>query len=194
MPITKENVSYALATYDRLIKFVQTEGRDQVIQWRDRNDCTILHLAVTKQCTIEIIKFLIYIGVDLRAVSSRGGTALHFAKTGAVVKTLVEAGSSISARNIWGDTPLHWMCYKSRFNAAAKLLEISGLVLIDQKNKAGRTAFYLARLRRAPNSLLNIFVEKKRALWLRMSAIRVGLAAADVVKAKAVKVGKTWQL
>ncbi len=52
----------------------------------------------------------------------RGGTPLHWATTKELVSTLVELGCQVDARNFRGETALHVMVQRDRFECVVFLL------------------------------------------------------------------------
>ena len=89
---------------------------------------------------------LLKAGANSTATDSYGSNALHWAAqyqdNRAVVKTLVEAGTNVNGRNIWGGTPLCYAAINGLAVSAEALLDYgAGINILD---KDGDSALYNA--------------------------------------------------
>lgn len=55
---------------------------------------------------VDVVRVMVKLGAEVNVANPRGLTALHIARGGIMVDTLVEAGADIEARDGRGDTPL----------------------------------------------------------------------------------------
>ena len=186
---------------------IKEHGAAAVAVWRDDEGGTVLHWAMCSG-NIDVLRALIRAGVNVTVADDYGNTALHQAGTAEEVRFLAAAGASLSAcskyfitRTIYGCTPLHRICRNGRVEATKAMLELSGGIprVLFAKMSNGKTPrdFVSRRARRREPELLPILDKAMREaeLWSRRSlTLRIGLAAADVVKAVAVRAGKRWAL
>ena len=85
------------------------------------------------------------------AADSFGDNALHRCKTPEEVDALIKLGLDVNARNIEGETPLHYACFKGVLKVAEALLgenaikpEMSVQTLVNQPDGNGRTPLHAA--------------------------------------------------
>ena len=173
---------------------IKKHGAHAVAAWRDWWDgCTALHIAVYNNHG-DVRRALIRAGVDVAAADDCGATALHGAETAEAVRVLTAAGALVSVRTPDGYTPLHYACIFRRVEIVRAMLAASGRVVLA-KNNDGRTTRDLACLCRTELLPMLDKATREAVVWSRRSsALLIGLAAADVVKAVAVAAGKSWAL
>eukprot|EP00753_Platysulcus_tardus_P005801 PLAT13702.1.p1 GENE.PLAT13702.1~~PLAT13702.1.p1 ORF type:complete len:227 (-),score=38.70 PLAT13702.1:38-718(-) len=86
---------------------------------------------------VEGVTWLIEEGADVNALGENHTTALHRAKSAAVVNALLAAGADVDARNSAARTPLDCACYCDCEPAVSALLAAGATV--DTVNDYGRT-------------------------------------------------------
>ena len=202
MPLTSREVqdAYGLNGSLKATKAMILEhGADAVAAWRDGAGQTVLHYGV--RCyDSDALRALIRAGVDVAAADDCEATALHWAETAEAVRVLTAATSNmalLSARTLYGLTPLHWACSSGHVEVAKAMLAVSDCIprVVLAKDNDGRTARDLAS--HYHTELLPVLDKAmgEAEVWSRRSSVLlIGLAAADFVKAVAVAAGKRWAL
>ncbi len=178
---------------------IEEHGADRVAAWRDPcTGATALQYAINNDDS-DVLRALIRAGVDAAVASRCGAIApLHFARTSEAVHILTAAGASLTASTSDGYTPLHCTCVHGYVEAMRAMLELSGGIprVVLAKDNVGWTARDLTSFG-IHKELLPILDKAmwEARVWSRRSfTLLIGLAAADVVKATAVRAGKTWAL
>lgn len=96
------------------------------INAQDEKQATPLLLAASSG-TDRTLKLLILAGANVHLTDIRGGHALHYAaryqRETAPVKVLLQAGSPVDCRNIYGDTPFIAAAAKNNYEIGAYLLQ-----------------------------------------------------------------------
>jgi ankyrin repeat protein len=72
---------------------------------------------------VEVVRTLVQLGADMHAVTTRGDTALHLAKTTETVACLLEAGAELNRRKHVGDTPFFQAIHGGRVQAVTALVQ-----------------------------------------------------------------------
>lgn len=126
------------------------------VNLKDKNNWTPLHCAASAK-SLEIVKMLLKAGADPTMITNTETTALHYlsrlpvetgkkkdAKDGllAVLKTVLEKGARVNAKNSTGMTALHEAAYKGCDATIAFLLK-NGASL-EEKDKYGETPLHYA--------------------------------------------------
>jgi len=102
----ENNVQRIRNFYD---KTKEMEGRDEIINAKDDDKNTSLHLTAEK-CHVDVVKFLVEKCADLNAARKDGATPLHISASKGyvdVIKFLVEKGANLNAPNKNGANPLY---------------------------------------------------------------------------------------
>ena len=92
---------------------------------------------------LSIVEYLIEKGANVNSTkTSKGCTALHYARTLEVAKALVEHGANIDACDLDGETPLIYHSSKGRVDIVKYLLSVGANK--EAKNDFGETAYDVA--------------------------------------------------
>ena len=89
-----------------------------------------------------IVEYLLEKGADINSKAEDGCTALHYAHTLKIAKTLVEHGADIESVNDYGETPLIYHSQEGILNIVKYLLSAGANK--TAKNNEGKTAYDVA--------------------------------------------------
>eukprot|EP00929_Paragymnodinium_shiwhaense_P121688 TRINITY_DN94030_c0_g1_i1.p1 TRINITY_DN94030_c0_g1~~TRINITY_DN94030_c0_g1_i1.p1 ORF type:complete len:719 (-),score=84.93 TRINITY_DN94030_c0_g1_i1:79-2235(-) len=101
--------------------------------------------AAAKAQSAEAVTNMLNKGQDVNQADKDGNTALHWASwfcLDVMLDQLLEAGASISARNVAGEAPAHWAAMSSNLHALAALSR-GGPAELSQPDADGLTPFLL---------------------------------------------------
>uniref|UniRef100_A0A1I7XSS6 Protein kinase domain-containing protein n=1 Tax=Heterorhabditis bacteriophora TaxID=37862 RepID=A0A1I7XSS6_HETBA len=138
----------AYFAHEQVVRILLCRGADA--NWcggvRDRP----LHLAASRGLAA-ISTMLLDAGGDPQLADDEGNIPLHFAaKAGymAVLHILLkrsnEVQESATARNVYGDSPLHLACYAGRLDAAKALIAVAGSHIMNMENVFSETPLHAA--------------------------------------------------
>ncbi len=185
--------------------WVDAQGGDAAVAaWRDSRRCTVLHIAFRWiKIAMPAVHALLDTGVDVNAVTAYGLTALQLAREPEQVHALLAAGAHTGVVHRARGTALLEFVERSYGSCA----DVVGALL---PHCSPRTVLYKFRGETALDIVSHyslVFVSATQTLALlrdatkdarsylhKEPAMRVGLAAADAVRVRARKAGKTWQL
>ncbi len=199
MDVLEEDIDSMLDAGDlaRVKALIAAQGVERVAEWRDTDGDSILTLAVIFGCSSDLLRVLIDTGVDLDA-EDNGESAIFHAETAEAVRVLAEAGASLAQTNLYRRTPLACACMWARDEVVQALLVAGSSIprVLFATSRTGKTARDYAALQKRHGivELLDTTARGTRAWQRRCGAMRVGLAAADIVKEVALAFGKTWAL
>lgn len=134
-----------------ILKYCQTNlSKDDfkiLINKKNSKGVEALHYA-SFQGNVDIIKYLINYGGDIKALTSRNLNVIHYAAQGNKPNSLVyyylfhKNEIDLEKTDNGGSTPLHWASYSSSVEMAMYLLSYG--VKINKKDKSGNTPLHLA--------------------------------------------------
>lgn len=110
----------------------------------DKNDQTVLHFAVERNC-LNCIKYLVEIDVDVSAKDNEGHTAIHFAAEWGylnIIKYLQQIGVDVNAKNIDGRTATHLAAMRGKLEVVKYLIGVDGNFNI--RDNYGETPLHFA--------------------------------------------------
>lgn len=134
----------------RLFELVKYASRDDLVNYRDKDNYTPLHRA-SYGGHLDCAKYLIRHGANIEAKTDDGWTPLHCAvrwNNADIAEYLLKKGADVNARSSGNNTPLHIVCSNGRYSLTCDIIQ---MLLFHPdcdytiKNVSGDTAYDIAK-------------------------------------------------
>ena len=118
--------------------------REAALNSRNIFGDTLLHRVTSSQAVRYLLREITQRNMAARARNVFAVTPLHDVREEGAAEALLAAGAEVDAKDIWGNTPLHYAARNGREGVLQKLLELRPDTKVDESNWRDETPLFLA--------------------------------------------------